>query len=165
MKSITMLKILGVCAVSSLSLITSTAQADSCPSSVLSPSVAPYVGAYPRHEGLPLMNQADTRMAQEMARIESALRTGQITPYQAGRLMRAQWELSQFQRGFSGKGPEANRSTSCGLNQDAIATLVPLVGNMAKGGIQTASTVMNALVHEVSRLIQEQAQADELTPF
>jgi hypothetical protein len=135
----------------------------------MSAPVAPYVDANQREQGLPGMNQIDTRMAREMARIESALRTGQITPYQAGRLAREQWELAQFQRGFQGKGQGVGRSAGRGqsscLNQDVVATLVPLVGNMARGGIQTASSIMSALAHEVSLLIREEEQTDELTPF
>jgi hypothetical protein len=169
MKSVTMLKVLGVCAVSSLSLLGSPAQADGCPSSALSAPVVPFVGANQRQQDLPGMSPVDARMAREMARIESALRAGRITPYQAGRLAREQWELAQFQRGFQDKGQEVGqtmgRGQSCGLNPDMAANLVPLVGNMAKEGIQRASSIMNALAHEVSRLIREEEQANEMTPF
>ena len=37
---------------------------------------------------------------QQMARIDTALRNGQITPFEAGQLMRQQWEIAQFQRGY-----------------------------------------------------------------
>lgn len=163
MKSGTMLKILAVCAVSSLPLISGTSLAASCASPAASLSAAPsFAGDAP---GLPMMNPIEARLAQEMARIDQGLRMGQITPYQAGRLMREQWEKAQFQRGFLGAGQETKGGQSCGLNQDLVAALAPIVGNMAKGGIQTASTVMRALAQEVSQFIKEQEQAENLPPL
>ena len=50
---------------------------------------------------------------------------------------------------------EANRSNSAAQNQDLAATIAPLVGSMAKTGIQTASSVMRALSHEAGRLLDE----------
>ena len=163
MKSVTMSKVLSVAAVSSLLMLGGTAQADGCLMSGM--AQAPMTGTYKGEANLPLMNSADPRMSQEMARIESALRAGQISPYQAGKLMRAQWELAQFQRGFMGKGQEVSQGSSCAVNQDMVATLVPIVSKMAKNGIQTASTVMGALAREVGQIILEKEQADEMPDF
>ncbi len=111
----------------------------------------------------------------EMSRIEAALRSGQITPYEAGRLMRQQWEIAQFQRGFL-EGTHAqpmrgNLSMSegggcglgLGLGPDRGLNLAPLgdmASSMAKNGMQTAATVMRALMRETERLIQEKAAAE-----
>lgn len=165
MKSGTMLKILAVCAVSSLPLVSGTSLAASCASPAASLSAAPSFGTDAQGLGQPMMNPIEARLAQEMARIDQGLRMGQITPYQAGRLMREQWEKAQFQRGFLGVGQETKGGQSCGLNQDLVAALAPIVGNMAKGGIQTASTVMRALAQEVSQFIREQEQAENLPPL
>lgn len=101
----------------------------------------------------------DTR--QQMARIEMALRGGQITPYEAGRLMRQQMEmaqLAQFRQGFLAAGqPEAKRG--CALGSDLGASLAPL-GGMAMSGMETASSLMRTLMREAERLIQEKS-ADE----
>jgi hypothetical protein len=110
----------------------------------------------------------------DMNRIEAALQSGQITPYEAGRLMRQQWELAQFQRGFLEGAQPARRNAvareeGCGLG--AGIDLAPLgdmagtvAGSMAKNGIQTATKVMRALMREGERLIQDQS-ADESAAF
>jgi hypothetical protein len=165
MKSGTMLKVLVVGVVSSLSLMTGTARADGCLSPGLSASPALLVSPYERGESSPLVNAVDARLAHEMARIELGLRTGQLTPYQAGRLMRMAWELSQFQRGFVSAAREPNSGQSCALNPDVVGTLAPLVGNMAKGGLETASSIMRALADEANRLLQEKERHDALPPL
>lgn len=108
---------------------------------------------------------------QQMARIEMAMRNGQITPFEAGQLMRQQWdmaqaaqEMTQFQRGFMANGKpatQASKTGGCGLGPDLGAKLGPLVGDMAKNGMETASTVMRALMRETERLLQEQTPADK----
>jgi hypothetical protein len=104
---------------------------------------------------------------QQMARIEAALRAGQISPFEAGQLMRQQWEIAQFQRGFLNAGganagavakPTAN--AGCALGGDLGAKLGPLMGDMAKNGMETASTVMRALRRETERLLQDPAPLD-----
>ena len=104
-------------------------------------------------------------MPVDMGRIEAALRSGQITPYEAGRLMRQQWEIAQFQRGFL-EGDQAPRGAmrggGCG-GSDLSINLAPLgdmAGTMAKNGVQTAGKVMRALMRETERLIQEKAAAE-----
>ncbi len=92
-----------------------------------------------------------------MAKIDTALRNGQITPYEAGRLMRQQWEMAQFQRGFLETAPTTKGSGGCGSNLGV--DLAPL-GEMAKSGMQTASTLMRALMKETERLVQEKSAAD-----
>jgi hypothetical protein len=161
MKSGTMLKVLGLCAVSTLTLMSGTARADGC----LSPTVAPLVSPYPQAEGSPFVNPVDARLARDMARIELGLRTGQLTPYQAGRLMRAAWELAQFQRGFLGAASGPGPGHACSQNPDVVGALAPLVGNMAKGGLETASSIMRALADEAGRLIQEQERPHALPPL
>jgi hypothetical protein len=96
---------------------------------------------------------APTASAAEMARIDAALRAGRITPYEAGRLMRQQWELAQFQRGFLEGGAEPGSNGGCGVGN---LDLKPL-GDMAKSGLQTASTLMRALIKETERLMQDKA--------
>lgn len=105
---------------------------------------------------------------QQMARIEMALRNGQITPFEAGQLMRQQWdmaqEMTQFQRGFMANGKpatQAARTGGCGLGSDLGAKIGPLVGDMAKNGMETASTVMRALMRETERLLQDELPADK----
>jgi len=103
----------------------------------------------------------------EMGKIEAALRSGQITPYEAGRLMRQQWELTQFQRGFL-EGAQTTRSNAgtsggCGLGANLGLDLAPLgdvASSVAKNGMQTATKVMRALMRETERLIQEKAAAE-----
>ncbi|MBI5330785.1 MAG: hypothetical protein HZB71_09245 [Betaproteobacteria bacterium] len=89
----------------------------------------------------------------EMARIEAALRSGQLTPYEAGRQMRQQWEMAQFQRGFL-EPAAAAAPRAGGCNSGLGVDLAPL-GEMAKSGMQTASTLMRALMKETERLVQE----------
>jgi len=103
----------------------------------------------------------------DMSKIEAALRHGQITPYEAGRLMRQQWELAQFQRGFlEGEqaprgGASANNSGGCGLGSDLGDMAGNVAGNMARNGVQTATKVMRALMRETERLIREKAAAED----
>jgi hypothetical protein len=108
---------------------------------------------------------------QQMARIDMALRNGQITPFEAGQLMRQQWdmaqaaqEMTQFQRGFMANGKpsaQAAKTGGCGLGSDLGAKIGPLVGDMAKNGMETASTVMRALMRETERLLQDELPADK----
>ena len=98
----------------------------------------------------------------ELAKIEAALRSGQISPYEAGHLMRRQWELAQFQRGFLEGATPAGRGGSCGGDVGInLAPLGDLAGDMAKTGMQTATKVMRALMRETERLIQERAAAED----
>jgi hypothetical protein len=101
----------------------------------------------------------------EMNKIDAALNAGQITPYEAGRLMRQQWELAQFQRGFLEGAPAPRNNVAaggggCGLGMSG-SDLGDMAGNvagtMARNGIQTATKVMRALMRETEKLIQEQA--------
>jgi hypothetical protein len=117
-----------------------------------------------------------------MERIEQGLRSGEISPMQAGKMMREQWEAVQFQRGFlegsraggmgmmggmGGMGGMANAGGgSCNLMQgiDAkqlAAKVAPVVGGMAAEGMQTATTVMRALAREAQKLIREEASVDD----
>ena len=90
----------------------------------------------------------------DMARIDAALQAGRITPYEAGRLMRQQWELAQFQRGFlEGTPGAAPAAGGCGSGN---IDLKPL-GDMARSGMQTASTLMRALIKETERLVQDKS--------
>ena len=50
---------------------------------------------------------------------------------------------------------EASRGHAAVQDQDLVATLAPIVGGMAKTGIQTASTVMRVLSHEAGRMLDE----------
>ncbi len=139
-----------------LSLSAGAAQADNRSCLFDSPTsstaqVAPAPGVMPRGE---------------MGKIETALRSGQITPYEAGRLMRRQWEIAQFQRGFL-EGAQPTRSNpvareeGCGLGSNIdLAPLGDMAGSMAKNGMQTATKVMRALMRESERLIREQAAAE-----
>jgi hypothetical protein len=106
---------------------------------------------------------ARQRVPVEMSKIEAALRSGQITPYEAGRLMRQQWEVAQFQRGFL-EGDQAPRAAASGCGgSDLSINLAPLgdmAGTMAKNGMQTATKVMRALMRETERLIKEKAAAE-----
>jgi hypothetical protein len=105
-------------------------------------------------------------MNQQMERIEQGLRNGQLSPAQAGKLMREQWEAMQFQRGFmsgnrqQGMDRVAGGGDSCSLKQDAkeiAAKLAPVVGNLAVEGVQTATTVMRAIARGADKLIREDA--------
>lgn len=149
-----------------LSLAAGAAQADnrSClfdspsPSPAAAAQTAPVPGAMPGAR----MDMSHG----EMGKIEAALRSGQITPYEAGRLMRQQWEIAQFQRGFleSAQAPTrrnavAREDGGCGLGAGLGLDLAPLgdmAGSMAKNGMQTATKVMRALMRETERLIKEE---------
>lgn len=106
----------------------------------------------------------------DMNRIEAAVRAGQINPYEAGRLMRQQWELAQFQRGFlegsptPRNTPARNQGGGCGLAGGESGDLGEMAGNVAgsvaKNGIQTATKVMRALMRETERLIQDKSPED-----
>jgi len=140
-----------------LSLAAGAAQADNRSCLFDSPTPAP--GAMPGAR----MNMPRG----EMGNIESALRSGQITPYEAGRLMRQQWEVAQFQRGFlEGAQPARSntvvREEGCGLGSNIdLAPLGDIAGSMAKNGMQTATKVMRALMRETERLIREKAAAED----
>lgn len=95
----------------------------------------------------------------DMGKIEAALRSGQITPYEAGHLMRQQWEIAQFQRGFL-EGAPASRTACASSTGIDLAPLGDMAGSMAKNGMQTATTVMRALMRETERLIREKAAAE-----
>jgi hypothetical protein len=159
MKSHTTLKTLGLCALATLTLNAGLAQADgrSCLFDPPAMSSVPQAGV-----PTPGASQAfgyPQEVRQQMARIEAALRNGQITPYEAGQLMRQQWEIAQFQRGFLASSQPA-RAGGCGLiNPDLAEKLAPL-GDMAKSGMQTASTLMRALMRETERLLREPASTD-----
>ena len=99
-------------------------------------------------------------VAAEVSKLEAALRGGQITPYEAGRQMRQQWEIAQFQRGFLEGGQAVHPGEGCGstlnINLAPIGDRAgSMAGNMAKNGMQTASTLMRALMRETQRLIKE----------
>jgi hypothetical protein len=132
--------------------------------------------------GAAMMHSMEARLNQQMERIEQGLRSGEISPMQAGKMMREQWEAVQFQRGFlegsraagmgmmgglGGMGGMANAGGgSCNLMQgiDAkqlAAKVAPVVGGMAAEGMQTATTVMRALAREAQKLIREEASVDD----
>ncbi|MDP2431980.1 MAG: hypothetical protein Q8O33_08100 [Pseudomonadota bacterium] len=162
------MKTLTLALVAFLSLAAGAAQADnrSCLFDSPTPSAvqtAPAPGAMPGAR----MNRPRGDMGKtEMGNIETALRSGQITPYEAGRLMRQQWEIAQFQRGFlEGAQPARSnpvvREEGCGLGAGIdLAPLGDMAGSMAKNGMQTATKVMRALMRETERLIREQAAAE-----
>lgn len=163
MKSRTTMKTLGLCALAMLTLNAGAAQADgrSClfdpPAPNAAPNTAPQSGAFVPGAGQAFAYPQEVR--QQMARIEMALRNGQITPFEAGQLMRQQWEIAQFQRGFLASGQPA-RPGGCGLiGPDLAEKLVPL-GDMAKSGMQTAATLMRALMRETERLLREPAPTE-----
>jgi hypothetical protein len=54
-----------------------------------------------------------------------------------------------------GCGNTNHRSSSSAQDQGMMASIAPLAGSMAKNGIQTASSLMRALTHEASQLLQE----------
>jgi hypothetical protein len=97
--------------------------------------------------------------------IEAALREGRVTPYQAGQMLRRQWEVEQMRRGFAEAGPLPGRAGNAASARgcDLAANLAPLgelaVAGMANGA-RVATTVMHALLREADRLTREQA-ADE----
>ncbi len=176
MKTSSMFKTLGLCALVSLSLGAGLAQADNG-SCILGSSASPQAAA-PRMNGGDVGNQAmlnsmEMRMNQQMDRIEQGLRSGQISPMQAGKMMREQWEAVQFQRGFlegsraaGGMGQVSSGGDSCGMMpgidaKQLAAKMAPVVGSMAAGGMHTATTVMRALAREAEKLIREEAPMDE----
>jgi hypothetical protein len=164
MKSASLSKLIAACAVSTLPLISGPAQAGGCmfPPAL---SLVPQTGAASIAPAPQRMAPIDARLAEEMARIEWALRNGRITPYEAGRLMRQQWEWAQFQQGFLGERPPTGQRGACLPNQDALASLAPLAGDMARTGLRTASSVMRALAQEAGRLLLEPGQADDPLSF
>lgn len=179
MKSTSMLKTLSLCTLVSLSLGAGLAQADngSCFFGSASAQQANPANTAPRMNngdaGSAMMNMMEARLNQQMERIEQGLRSGEISPMQAGKMMREQWEAVQFQRGFlegsraAGMGGMANAGGgSCNLMQgiDAkqlAAKVAPVVGGMAAEGMQTATTVMRALAREAQKLIREEAAVDD----
>ncbi len=170
MKNLSMLKTLSLCALVSMSLSAGMAQADnsSCLLGSSNSAVAPRANA-PDVGNQAMLNSIEARLNQQMERIEQGLRSGQISPLQAGKMMREQWEAVQFQRGFlegSKAGGRCGETSggSCGLSQEAkeLATkLAPVVGNMAAEGMQTATTVMRALARGAEKLIREDEAMDE----
>ena len=102
---------------------------------------------------------------ERMRWIEQALREGRISPYDAGRLLRQQWELAQFQQGFLAGRPPARTgggNVGCGLmNPDLTAKLAPL-GDLAVSGMQSAGSIMRSLMRETERLIQEKTDRSAL---
>jgi len=189
MKTTSMLKTLSLCTLVSLSLGAGLAQADngSCfLGSASAPQTNP-ANTFPRMNNsdasAAMMNSMEARLNQQMERIEQGLRTGEISPMQAGKMMREQWEAVQFQRGFlegsraagmgmiggmggMGGGMANAGGGSCNLMQgiDAkqlAAKVAPVVGGMAAEGMQTATTVMRALAREAQKLIREEALTDE----
>lgn len=181
MKNLTMLKTLSLCALVSLSLNAGMAQADN--GSCLLGSMTQSGSSCKNGDdaGLPMMRSMESRMNQQMDRIEQALRSCQISPTQAGSLMREQWEAMQFQRGFMEGGRTAGRcadnggagrdgsGASCALLdgidtkqiKQIAAKLAPVMGNMAAEGMQTATTVMRALGREVIKRTQDDAPMDD----
>ena len=111
------------------------------------------------------------RLAADMSKLEAGLRGGQITPYESGRLMRQQWEIAQFQRGFLDGGQAAHPGEGCGstlnINLAPIGDMAStMASTMAKNGMQTASTLMHVLVRETQRLIKEkQAREAEAVEY
>lgn len=162
----TTFKTLSLAALVALSLNAGLAQADNA--SCLFGSAAP--SAAPRADrgdvGVGMISAMEARMNQQMELIEQGLRNGQLSPAQAGKLMREQWEAMQFQRGFmsgnrqQGMDRVSGGGESCGLKQDAkeiAAKLAPVVGNLAVEGMQTATTVMRAIARGADKLIREEA--------
>ena len=104
-------------------------------------------------------------MNQQLDRIEQSLRNGEISGTQAGKLMREQWEIMQYQR----SNLEASRSSrmagsgqSCSIGQNIdtkqiAAKLAPVVSSMAVEGMQTASMLMQAVAKEAQKVLREQA--------
>lgn len=170
MKTPSLVKALSLSALLAVSLNTGLAQADnrSCLFGTPPQAVAPQANNVDGGSQA-MLNSMQQQMNQQMERIEHNLRNGQISPMQAGKLMREQWEAMQFQRGFleGGRVAGAGRAAggeSCGLQQDAkaiAAKLAPVVGNMAAEGMQTATTVMRAIARGADKLIRDEALTDE----
>jgi hypothetical protein len=169
MKTTSIVKTLTLCALISLSLGATLAQAENSSCILGSPSmpreIAPQLS---NNDARPaMMSQVEARMNQQMERIEQALRSGQISPMQAGKMMREQWEAVQFQRGFmegnrAGSGNNSNSgNNSCNLmgsidTKQLVQKMAPVVGGMAREGMQTATTVMRALAQEAGKLLREE---------
>ncbi len=152
MKSRYPLKHWSIGALAALALTASTAQAgpSACPADRAAPSSGLGVGT-------PFI---PTPMFQERMRlIEQAMQEGRLSPYDAGRLMRQQWELARFQQGFLAGAEPVRASGGCGLlNPELAARLAPL-GDMAINGMQSAGSLMLTLMRETERLIQDQMAA------
>ncbi len=185
MTTTSMLKTLSLCTLVSLSLSAGLAQADngSCFFGSASAPQASPTNTLPRMNngdaGAAMMHSMEARLNQQMERIEQGLRSGEISPMQAGKMMREQWEAVQFQRGFlegsraagmgmmGGMGGMANAGGgSCNLMpgidaKQLAAKVAPVVSGMAVEGMQTATTVMRALAREAQKLIREEASVDD----
>jgi hypothetical protein len=147
MKSSTMLKSLGVAAVFSLALAGQAAHAGGC-----LPFATGTSGSCPRSEAtMPPQDAFAARQALVRERIEAGLRSGQLTPYEAGRLMRMQWEMEQFRNGFLAGGTPV-QAQSCSSRPD--------LGAMAASGMETASSVMRAIMKEAVRIFQDPPPSD-----
>jgi hypothetical protein len=168
MKTPSMLKTLSLCALVALSLSAGFAQADS--GSCLLGSAAPHMSGDAGNQAM--LSSIEARLNQQMDRIEQGLRSGQISPMQAGKMMREQWEAVQFQRGFLAGSQSAGMDRvgggrdSCDLTQgiqvkQIAAKLAPVVSNMAAEGMQTATTLMRALGREIDRRTQDAAPLDD----
>ncbi len=151
-----------------------SAAGGSCLLASPAPAQSQHQWMMPQDRAAPLAMSPE--MMQHMARIEQALRNGEISAAQAGRLMRQQWELAQFQRGFlegaRGMSDMAPRITgpsgeqparACELVDNVGASLAPL-GSMAisgmQTGMQTATAVMRALMKEAEKLLREEHHPD-----
>jgi hypothetical protein len=153
------LRIAALAALFSLATGAAQAQGRTCPNDTTG---APSGGI----SGFPPMSTMNQMIPADMAKIESALRAGQITPYQAGQLMRKQWENAQFQRGFLDAAPtnaksdcgNAGAAGGCGGGSGGCLSGIDLapLGDMAKTGLQTAGTVMKALKRETERLLRDE---------
>lgn len=161
MKSRSSLKKVGLIVLTTLTFGAGTAFADNtaCPLESGAQASMPRVGAPgARTNGAFVYTQ---ELHDRMTQIEQALRDGRITPYEAGRLMRQQWELAQFQQGFLASAqPARSGGGGCGLNPDLAAKLAPL-GDMAISGMQSAGSLMRTLMRETERLIQDQTPPDK----
>lgn len=112
-----------------------------------------------------LLSALEARMNQQLDRIEQSLRNGEITAMEAGKLMREQWGVMQYQRGIleaSRSGKPAGSGEGCGIGQNIdakqlAAKLAPVVSSMAVEGVQTASMMMRAVAKEAQKMLREQA--------
>lgn len=123
-----------------LSLLSAASWAGSCPTTAAAPA--------PRADNL----------RETFTQIESALQAGRITPYEAGRMLRQNYEVTQFQRGFLEATP-ARQDCAAGID---LAPLSDMAGSMAKNGVETAGKVMRALMREGERLIREKSDGSEI---
>lgn len=153
MKSRSSLKHLGLGLLAALTLAAGAAQAGNASCPLERQAQAPQAGA----------TTFNAPQFQERLRgIEQALREGRISAYDAGRLMRQQWELAQFQQGFLNGGQAAPAATASGacLSSDLAAKIAPL-GDMAISNLQSASSLMRTFLRETERLISDQMGADK----